>query len=59
MAELVRSGEVRYLGVSECGPSELECAAAVHRITALQFEWSVWRRELESEVMPTSRRLGA
>jgi hypothetical protein len=58
MAQLVKAGLVRHLGMSECGPSELERAAVVHPITALQFEWSLWWREPESDVIPTARRLG-
>jgi len=58
MAELVELGSVRYLGVSECTPEELERAAGVHPITAVECEWSMWWREVEDEVVPTARRLG-
>jgi len=58
MAELVEAGKVRHLGLSEAAASTLERAAAVHPITALQSEWSLWTRDLEAEVLPTARRLG-
>src|SRR5665213_4249660 len=58
MAELVAAGKVRYLGLSEASAASLERAAAVHPITALQSEWSLWTRDLEAEVVPTARRLG-
>src|SRR2546430_3272677 len=58
MAELVRAGKVRYLGLSEASVDSLERAAATHPITALQSEWSLWSRDLEDEVLPAARRLG-
>ncbi|GHJ11321.1 oxidoreductase [Micromonospora humidisoli] len=58
MAELVTAGKVRYLGVSETGPEELTRAFAVHPITAVQFEWSMWWRDPEDDVVPAARRLG-
>ena len=58
MAELVAEGKVRYLGLSEASASTLERAHAVHPITALQSEWSMFTRELEADVVPTARRLG-
>ncbi|MFE2096657.1 aldo/keto reductase [Streptomyces sp. PTD9-10] len=58
MAELVQAGKVRYIGVSEVSADELERAHAVHPITALQSEYSLWSREIEAEVLPTARRLG-
>jgi aryl-alcohol dehydrogenase-like predicted oxidoreductase len=58
MAELVRDGKVRYLGLSEASVDSLERAAATHPITALQSEWSLWSRDLEDAVLPTARRLG-
>lgn len=58
MAELVQAGKVRYIGVSEVSAEELERAHAVHPITALQSEYSLWSREIEAEVLPTARRLG-
>lgn len=58
MAELVREGKVRHLGLSEAAPATLRRAAATHAITALQSEWSLWTREHEAEVIPTCRALG-
>src|SRR3712207_4715516 len=58
MAELVAAGKVRHLGLSEASARSLERAAAVHPITALQSEWSLWTRDLEDEVLATARRLG-
>ncbi|HEX3567707.1 MAG TPA: aldo/keto reductase [Acidimicrobiales bacterium] len=58
MAELVAEGKVRHLGLSEASAASLERASAVHPITALQSEWSLWTRDLEAEVLPTARRLG-
>jgi len=58
MAELVRAGKVRFLGLSEAAPQTLHRAAAVHPITALQTEYSLFSRELEAEILPTLRELG-
>ncbi len=58
MAELVQTGKVRYLGLSEASVNSLERAAATHPITALQSEWSLWSRDLEDAVLPVARRLG-
>src|SRR3954471_14178736 len=58
MAELVQEGKVRYLGLSEAGPDTLRRASAVHDITALQTEYSLWSREPEDEILPTCRELG-
>jgi aryl-alcohol dehydrogenase-like predicted oxidoreductase len=58
MAELVQQGKVRHLGLSEASPASLRRAAAVHPITALQSEWSLWTRDLEAEVLGTARELG-
>jgi aryl-alcohol dehydrogenase-like predicted oxidoreductase len=58
MAELVTEGKVRYLGLSEAGPETLRRASAVHPITALQTEYSLWSREPEEEILPTCRELG-
>lgn len=58
MAELVKAGKVRYLGLSEAAPATLERAHRVHPITALQSEYSLWTRDPEAEVLPTCRRLG-
>jgi aryl-alcohol dehydrogenase-like predicted oxidoreductase len=58
MAELVSAGRVRHLGLSEAAPDTLRRAAAVHPITALQTEWSLWSRDIEDEVLPAARELG-
>jgi aryl-alcohol dehydrogenase-like predicted oxidoreductase len=58
MAALVAEGKVRYLGLSEAAPDTLRRASAVHPIAALQSEWSLWSRDIESEVVPTARELG-
>jgi aryl-alcohol dehydrogenase-like predicted oxidoreductase len=58
MAELVTAGKVRHLGLSEVTVDQLEQAAAVHSIAALQLEWSLFWREPEDETIPAARRLG-
>ena len=58
MAELVTAGKVRFLGLSEAGPQTLRRAQAVHPITALQTEYSLWSRDAEGEILPTCRELG-
>ena len=58
MAELVREGKVRYLGLSEAAPATIRRAHAVHPISALQTEYSLWTREPEDEILPTTRELG-
>jgi aryl-alcohol dehydrogenase-like predicted oxidoreductase len=58
MADLVRQGKVRYLGLSEAAPATIRRACAVHPIAALQSEYSLWTREPEAEVLPTCRELG-
>jgi len=58
MAELVREGKVRYLGLSEAAPATIRRAHAVHPISALQTEYSVWSRDPEREILPTLRELG-
>ena len=55
MAELVRAGKVRYLGMSEAAPATLRRACAVHPITALQTEYSLWSRDPEGEILATCR----
>jgi aryl-alcohol dehydrogenase-like predicted oxidoreductase len=59
MAQLVTEGKVRHLGVSEVTPAQLEQAAAVHPISAVQFEWSLLWRDPEDDIVPAARRLGA
>jgi aryl-alcohol dehydrogenase-like predicted oxidoreductase len=58
MAELVAEGKVRYLGLSEAGAESIRRADAVHPITALQSEWSLWSRDIEDEIVPVARELG-
>lgn len=58
MAELVQQGKVRYLGLSEASPNTIRRAHAVHPISALQSEYSLWERGVEAQVLPTVRELG-
>jgi aryl-alcohol dehydrogenase-like predicted oxidoreductase len=58
MAELVAAGKVKHIGLSEAGPETIRRAHAVHPITALQSEWSLWTRDPEEEVLATVRELG-
>jgi aryl-alcohol dehydrogenase-like predicted oxidoreductase len=58
MAQLVKQGKVRYLGMSEAAPDTLRRAHKVHPISALQTEYSLWSRDPEEEVLPTVRELG-
>jgi aryl-alcohol dehydrogenase-like predicted oxidoreductase len=58
MAELVQQGKVRFLGLSEASATSIRRAVAVHPITALQSEWSLWSRDLEGEVLGVARELG-
>jgi len=58
MAELVKAGKVRYLGLSEASPQTLRRAYAIHPITALQTEYSLWSRDPEAEILATCRELG-
>ncbi len=58
MAELVAEGKVRHLGLSEAGAETIRRAHAVHPITAVQTEYSLWTRDVEAEILPTLRELG-
>ena len=58
MAELVEQGKVRYLGLSEAGPQTIRRAHAIHPISALQSEYSLFSRDIEDSVLPTVRELG-
>ncbi|RZT05535.1 Predicted oxidoreductase [Duganella sp. CF402] len=58
MADLVREGKVRYLGLSEAGVANIRRAHAVHPISALQSEYSLWERNLEDDIIPVLRELG-
>jgi aryl-alcohol dehydrogenase-like predicted oxidoreductase len=58
LAELVKEGKVRHIGLSEAAPETIRKANAVHPITAVQSEYSLWSRDVEAEVLPTLRELG-
>lgn len=58
MADLVRQGKVRFLGLSEASPETIRRAHATHPISALQTEYSLWSRDPEAELLPTLRQLG-
>jgi aryl-alcohol dehydrogenase-like predicted oxidoreductase len=58
MAELVEEGKVRHIGLSEAAPETIRRANAIHPITAVQTEYSLWTRDPEAEVLPTCRELG-
>lgn len=58
MADLVSAGKVKYLGLSEADPETLRRAHKVHPISALQTEYSLWSRDVEAEILPTTRELG-
>ena len=58
LAELVAEGKIRHIGLSEASAETLRRAVAVHPITALQSEYSLWSRDIEDEILPTARELG-
>jgi aryl-alcohol dehydrogenase-like predicted oxidoreductase len=58
MAELVKEGNILHIGLSEAAPETIRRAHAVHPITALQTEYSLWTRDVEAEILPTCRELG-
>jgi aryl-alcohol dehydrogenase-like predicted oxidoreductase len=58
LADLVKAGKIRYIGLSEASPQTLERASKIHKITALQSEYSLWTRDPEQEVLATCRKLG-
>jgi len=58
LSDLVTSGYVRYIGLSEASAETIRKASAVHTITALQIEYSLWTRDIEAEILPTIRELG-
>jgi aryl-alcohol dehydrogenase-like predicted oxidoreductase len=58
MAELVQQGKVRYLGLSEAAPETVRRAHQVHPISSLQTEYSLWTRDVEQRILPTTRELG-
>ncbi|EFJ11083.1 hypothetical protein SELMODRAFT_183426 [Selaginella moellendorffii] len=58
MKKLVEEGKVKYIGLSEASASDIRRAHAVHPVTAVQLEWSLWTRDVEEDVIPTCRELG-
>jgi aryl-alcohol dehydrogenase-like predicted oxidoreductase len=58
LKSLVEAGTIKYIGLSECTPSELRRAHAIHPITAIQMEWSLQTRDIEQDIVPTARELG-
>ncbi|WOK99426.1 putative aldo-keto reductase 1 [Canna indica] len=58
MKKLVEEGKVKYIGLSEASPDTIRRAHAVHPITAVQMEWSLWSRDIEEEIVPLCRKLG-
>jgi len=58
MADLVKAGKIRFIGMSEAAPATIRRAAKVHKITALQTEYSLWSRDPEDEILATVRELG-
>ncbi|KAF8032225.1 hypothetical protein BT93_D1218 [Corymbia citriodora subsp. variegata] len=58
LKKLVEEGKIKYIGLSEASASTIRRAHAVHPITAVQLEWSLWSRDVEAEIVPTCRELG-
>ncbi|CAO2191059.1 unnamed protein product, partial [Urochloa humidicola] len=58
LKKLVEEGKVKYIGLSEASPDTIRRAHAVHPITAVQMEWSLWSRDIEPEIVPLCRELG-
>ncbi|KAI8012392.1 hypothetical protein LOK49_LG06G02237, partial [Camellia lanceoleosa] len=58
LKKLVEEGKIKYIGLSEASPSTIRRAHAVHPITAIQLEWSLWTGDVEEEIVPTCRELG-
>ncbi|CAM6110203.1 unnamed protein product [Calypogeia fissa] len=58
LKKLVEEGKIKYIGLSESGPETIRRAHAVHPITAVQLEWSLWERDIEDEIVPLCRELG-
>ena len=58
LKSLVEAGTIKYIGLSECTPSELRRANAIHPVSAIQMEWSLQTRDLEETVIPVARELG-
>lgn len=58
LSELVQSGKIRFIGLSEVNSAVIERAHAIHPVSAIQTEYSLWSREVEDDILPTTRRLG-
>ncbi|KAI9094286.1 hypothetical protein K1719_026868 [Acacia pycnantha] len=58
LKKLAEEGKIKYIGLSEAGPDTIRRAHAVHPVTAVQLEWSLWTREIEEEIVPLCRELG-
>ena len=58
LKELIAEGKIKYIGLSECAPEELRRAHAIHPISAIQMEWSLNTRDLETSIIPVARELG-
>jgi aryl-alcohol dehydrogenase-like predicted oxidoreductase len=58
LKKLVEEGKIKYIGLSEASASTIRRAHAVHPITAVQIEWSLWSRDVEEDIIPTCRELG-
>ncbi|KAJ9176978.1 hypothetical protein P3X46_012235 [Hevea brasiliensis] len=58
LKKLVEEGKIKYIGLSEASPDTIKRAHAVHPITAVQMEWSLWTRDIEEEIIPLCRELG-
>jgi aryl-alcohol dehydrogenase-like predicted oxidoreductase len=58
LKKLVEEGKIKYIGLSEASASTIRRAHAVHPITAVQLEWSLWSRDVEQDIVPTCRELG-
>jgi len=55
LKKLVEEGKIKYIGLSEASSSAIRRAHAVHPVTAVQIEWSLWSRDMEEEIIPTCR----
>ena len=55
LKKLVEEGKIKYIGLSEASPDTIRRAHAIHPVTALQMEWSLWSREIEEEIVPLCR----
>lgn len=58
LKKLVEEGKIKYVGLSEASASTIRRAHAVHPITAVELEWSLWTRDVEQDIVPTCRELG-